>query len=91
MQDHGHAPEHSGDSPTSYSSQHVQRAHNDRPMRGPWGHGSDTEPLHRGDQRAFFPAPQQHKGNVRRQKQYRKLWEHVKSVHAGDTEGGRQL
>lgn len=32
------------------------------------------------------------KGNQgRRAKNYRKLWEHVKSVHAGDSEGGRPM
>lgn len=60
---------------------------------GAWGNAqhSDTAPMY--DNHARGGKAQHQKGNHpgRRAKNYRKLWEHVKSVHAGDTEGGRHM
>lgn len=55
---------------------------------------SDTAPLYDnrqqgGNRHLHHPKSQQHTG--RRARSLHKLWEHVKSVHAGDAEGGRHM
>lgn len=61
-----------------------------------WGgpHGSDTHPVY--DVSRQHNGKHQHQKNSHgggggsgRRKQYRKLWEHVKTVHAGD--GGNYM
>lgn len=60
---------------------------------GGWGNAhSDTAPLYDNHSSRGGKAHHQ-KGNHpgRRAKNYRKLWEHVKAVHAGDTKGRHSL
>jgi hypothetical protein len=87
----------SGASPQPWM-QHGQRGGDHGPRNGGWGNGnSDTAPLYdnrqQGGDRQLQQGPHasKHGNQGRRAKHYRKLWEHVKSVHAGDTDGGRHL
>lgn len=63
-----------------------------RGARGQWaGPHSDTASLGRDQAHGGGGGKGEKNFAGRRQKHYRKLWEHVKSVHAGDTDGGRHL
>jgi len=66
------------------------------PHSAPYGHtgrqaySSDTHPVYDNRQHAQGKQPKQG-SHGRRSKQYRRLWDHVKTVHAGDANGGKHL
>jgi hypothetical protein len=80
-----------GPSPQQYGTQRG-RGGDSGGRNSNWGNAhSDTAPLYDNRQQGGKQYQKGHGNQGRRARSLHKLWEHVKSVHAGDAEGGRHM